>query len=49
VVATKSPTLITFPAGSGGQQCYLAAYWLLSNGKAGGWGPIVSFTVPQGG
>ena len=49
VTATKSPMLIQFPDGSGGQQAYMAGYWLLANGKAGGFGPIVSFTVPLGG
>jgi hypothetical protein len=40
---TKSPFLLQF---TGGGQCYLAAYYLLKNGKQSGFGPIVSFTVP---
>ena len=40
---TKSPFLLQFAAGG---QCYLAAFYLLRNGKASGIGPIVSFTVP---
>lgn len=40
---TKSPSLLQFTQGG---QCYLAAFYLLANGKASGFGPIVSFTVP---
>jgi len=47
--ATRSPFTLDFPASAGGRQCYLAAYWLLRNGKRGQWGPIISFTVPSGG
>ena len=43
------PTCSIFPTAAGGQQCYLAGYWLLRNGKRGRWGPILSFTVPRGG
>jgi hypothetical protein len=46
VQVTKSPYLLQFPSGSGGQQCYLAGQYLLKNGKLSGFGPIVSFTVP---
>ena len=46
--ATRSPFKLDFPASAGGRQCYMAAYWLLRNGKRGAWGPIMSFTVPQG-
>ena len=47
--ATRSPFKLDFPGDAGGRQCYMAAYWLLRNGKRGGWGPIISFTVPSGG
>lgn len=43
---TKSPSLVQFGSGDGGQQCYMAAQYLLRNGKVSGFGPIVSFTVP---
>jgi len=46
--ATKSPSLIQFAPGDGGKQCYMAAYYLLRNGRASGFGPIVGFTVPIG-
>jgi hypothetical protein len=45
--ATKSPILLQFDASAGGKQCYLAAQYLCRNGKVSGFGPIVSFTVPQ--
>jgi len=43
---TKSPSLVQFAAGG---QCYMAARYLLANGKYSGWGPIVNFTVPTAG
>jgi hypothetical protein len=49
LTVTRSPHVLDFPDSAGGQQCYLAGYWLLRNGKRGGWGPITSFTVPRGG
>jgi hypothetical protein len=45
---TKSPTLVQFQPGDGGKQCYLCGQYLLGNGRLGGFGPIVSFTVPIG-
>ena len=47
VNVTRSPLLLQFGAGDGGKQCYLAAQYLCRNGKVSGWGPMVSFTVPQ--
>lgn len=44
---TKSPALVQFGASDGGKQCYMAAYYVLKNGKVGAFGGIVSFTVPQ--
>ena len=46
--ATKSPALLQFGSEDGGLQCYLAAFYLLRNGRVSGFGPIVSFTVPIG-
>ncbi len=47
--ATRSPFVVDFPDAGGGRQCYMAGYWLMRNGKRGGWGPIASFTVPRSG
>jgi hypothetical protein len=48
VTLTKSPSKVSFAPSAAGKQAYLAAYWLLANGKQSDWGPIVSFTVPLG-
>jgi hypothetical protein len=47
--ATRSSFVLDFADYSGGRQCYMAGYWLMRNGKRGGWGPIAPFTVPRGG
>jgi len=48
VNTTKSPLLLQFDPSDSGQQCYLAGQYLLKNGKTSGFGPVVSFTIPQG-
>jgi len=40
--------LLQFDPSDSGQQCYLAGQYLLKNGKTSGFGPVVSFTIPQG-
>lgn len=45
---TKSPFLLQFDPSAGGQQCYMAARYVMRNGSLSGFGAIVSMTVPIG-
>lgn len=44
-IATKSPFIQNWPAGSGGKTAYLAARWITRKGLVGPWSPIIAVTV----
>ena len=43
---SRMPATVTFPGGSGGKLCYVAAYWVTAKGLAGPVSDIVNFTIP---